>query len=110
MVVPGRGVKILVQKPDETVFSVNAGRPVDARISTLYYPRWKAEVNGLPEEVRIGNDGATLVAIPAKSSTARIWFQEPWFIVRAGHLSIGIWLFFILGGFALAAANSRKQE
>jgi hypothetical protein len=63
-------------QPYERDFIVEAGNGTNARVATLFYPRWQAEVNGSPVELTPDENGAILVPIPDGKATVRVWFQE----------------------------------
>ncbi len=58
-------------------FSVAAGKPLSARIGILYYPHWRAKVNGVDAETYAANDGALTLDLPAEESQVELYFAEP---------------------------------
>ena len=81
-------------QPTERFFTVGEGEPVRARVATLYYPHWKASVNGVSVEPQAGADGALLIDVPGEKSVVRLWFEEPRKIVAARYVSLSTWLAF----------------
>jgi uncharacterized membrane protein len=92
----GRKAEIAEWNQNERVFTIEAGANQNrARIATLFYPHWKATVNGAPVVPELAGDGAMRIAIPAEKASVRIWFDEPFHIKLAFYLSACIWVFFL---------------
>jgi 4-amino-4-deoxy-L-arabinose transferase-like glycosyltransferase len=72
-----RSVSLLSWEPLRRSFKVDSGKPIEARIRTLYYPHWVATADGERLRVRADHDGALLVSLPAPSITVSLEFQEP---------------------------------
>jgi hypothetical protein len=94
----GRKIEIQKWQPTERVFALTEGNNGEARIATLFYPHWKASVNGIATPLKISDDGAILVSVPAKQSEVKIWFEEPSKIAAAKYLSLFTWLLFAGAG------------
>lgn len=87
-----RPAQIISWQPAERRIEFPAGNPTAARISTFYYPHWRATVNNQPAEVKSDDNGAIIIALPAEAADVKIWFQEPVPVRIASYLSIFIWL------------------
>jgi 6-pyruvoyl-tetrahydropterin synthase related domain len=58
-------------------FEVGPGPSTDARVSTYYYPHWRATANGKALATRPGPDGALLISLPPEQVTIDLEFREP---------------------------------
>lgn len=87
-----RAFEIISWQRTSRAFKVDAGQPIDVRVSTFYYPYWKAIVNG--KEVVIGKDtdGTMLIPLPAEDANVDLHFREPAFISVAKVISLLTWL------------------
>ena len=103
-----RATKIIEWESAERVFRVESGRAGTVRISTLFYPHWKASVNDVPSKLILNGDGTMGVSLGSDPSLVRVWFEEPWFINRAFLLSVSVWIFFLLSGIFLGIVGLRK--
>ena len=72
-----REVKINIWDKQTREFEIEAGKPLNARLATFYYPFWQAEINGKPVELQKSDDGTILVPVQSEKSTVKIFFQEP---------------------------------
>jgi hypothetical protein len=99
-----RQVEISAWRPTERVFTVAEGDAVGVRVATLFYPHWKASVNGVLTAPQISSDGVIIIEVPNEESHVNIWFEEPAHIKRALYVSAAVWLFF-----ALAAIYSMRR-
>ncbi|MFL6375686.1 MAG: 6-pyruvoyl-tetrahydropterin synthase-related protein [Pyrinomonadaceae bacterium] len=101
VVMPGREVQIKTWSPFERSFVVAPGTATAATIKTWYYPRWQAEVNGLPVELRPDANGALSINIPPDSSDVSVRFVEPATARIAAVISLLAWLAVLFSAFAL---------
>ena len=83
------------------VFQLNPGQSGQASIATLYYPHWKAQVNGRLVEVTPSEIGLIAFPVTEEESEVRVYFEEPASIITAYYLSAFGWLL-ILAFFALS--------
>ena len=87
-----RQTTIISWKP-EIVAKVNEGLETKVRISTFYYPHWKATVNEIPVTVEKDENGVILIPVPAEESNVKLYFEEPLIVKIACFLSILGWIF-----------------
>lgn len=100
LIANGRNPNVKLWKPEERNFTIEDGEPTNVRVATIYYPYWKATVNGKAAEVKLADDGAILIPIGTEKSEVRLWFEEPARVQNAAVLSKVTWLvFFVLGLF-----------
>lgn len=92
VVVNGRTFEVKTWAANERIFTVNDGDAGDAAVATLYYPHWKAEINGQPTEVVSGATGLITFPIPAEKSEIRLYFQEPSQVTTFQYVSFFAWL------------------
>lgn len=104
-----RLTKIIKWEPTERIFRLEPGEAGTIRISTLFYPHWKASVNDVPSKLILNGDGTMGVTPGSNASLVRLWFEEPWFIDRAFLLSGSVWIFFLLSGLFLCIVNLKKR-
>jgi hypothetical protein len=88
-----RQTDIIEWKPEERTFYVSKGPATTARISTFYYPHWKATINEDPVNIEMDENGVMLILLPDEESTVKIIFQEPMTIIIASIISGVTWLF-----------------
>jgi len=101
VVAGARRVEIQTWRAAERNFTVAEGNPASARVATLFYPHWKASVNGTLTAPQISDDGVILVPVPSEKAQVKIWFEEPSKIVLAKYLSLFTWLAFACAGIFL---------
>lgn len=85
----------------ERIFTINEGQSGKGFVATLYYPHWKATINGRPVEVTAGETGLISFPVPAEKSEVRLFFQEPSHVIKTYYLSGFAWFFLfilLLGG------------
>jgi hypothetical protein len=58
-------------------FEVGPGSSMDARVSTFYYPHWRATENGRALATHPDPDGALLISLPPEPVTIDLEFREP---------------------------------
>jgi hypothetical protein len=83
---------------DERSFTVQTLEATNARVSTFYYPYWKATVNDEPVEVRMDQNGAIVIPVQGGLSSVALRFEEPPVKTWAGVVSLTIWLLFLFVG------------
>lgn len=110
VVASGREISIERWEPERRLFRVSEGPPVDARVATLFYPHWKAEVGGRPVNTRGSEDGAILVPLPAGERLIEVWFEEPTYVPTAEWVTAVSWIIlFVFGGVAAVRRSSRER-
>jgi hypothetical protein len=73
----GIEVKRTLKATNEQTFDVNATSAGRIVLNTVYFPGWRAEVNGQPIELGITSpEGLIAVQVPAGPSTVRIVFEN----------------------------------
>lgn len=72
-----RSTSVISWEPLHRLFKVDSGKPIEARIRTLYYPHWVATANGKLLPARADHDGVLLISVPEPSVTVSLEFQEP---------------------------------
>ncbi len=83
-------------------FRVEAGQPGYLVLSEVWYPGWRATVNGQPATVLRADYALRAVAVPAGTSTVHLWFApESW---RWGWMAFGLGVLLFL---AVMVAGSR---
>ena len=72
-----RSIKIDRWAPEDRVFEVSAGEPIEARIRTFFYPHWTAISDGHLLSTRPDKDGILLVSLPQDAASVHLVFREP---------------------------------
>jgi hypothetical protein len=87
-------VQTVAQQPNALTLQVNASAPGLVVISDVWYPGWRATVNGAAAPVEQVNLALRGVAVPAGVSTVELWFApDSW---RIGLLAAAVgWLLLI---------------
>jgi uncharacterized membrane protein len=93
---PGRTVEVMTWSPERREFTVFEGRPTTVRISTFYYPYWKASVNGVPVEISKGENGVIELDAPPEKADIQVAFALPTSERIARFISLIGWLFLIV--------------
>lgn len=70
---------------------------MNARVSTFYYPVWKARVNGQRIEISIDERGVILVPISADKFYLELIFDEPLLNKASSISSLLVWLLILVG-------------
>ena len=96
--ISGKGqYELLDWKSAKRVIKVKAATPVELRISTFYYPGWKATINGIETPVRVENHtGAMMIDIPDGEHILVMTFEDTLLRNIAKFISIGTWLMIVL--------------
>jgi uncharacterized membrane protein YfhO len=76
----------------DRTFTLEAGTSGQVEIATLYYPHWKAEVNGQTVEVSPSRIGLISFPVSSEKSEVKVYFEEPNFVKTAYLLSAFGWL------------------
>lgn len=105
---PGGEVKIQKWDPEERTFRVSGGEPLEARIATLYYPHWKADIDGRPVRIEESEEGVIRIPVPEGDSRVRLWFEEPAYIRAAEWTSAITGLLLI--AFLVGSMIRRKER
>lgn len=72
-----RTVAVTTWEDERRTFQIGAGQALEARVRTLFYPRWVASVEGKPLPVRAAPDGALLISLPQDAVNVHLEFREP---------------------------------
>ncbi|MEK7723251.1 MAG: 6-pyruvoyl-tetrahydropterin synthase-related protein [Acidobacteriota bacterium] len=80
----------------ERIFTVNEGESTQILVATLYYPHWKATVNGNPVEITPNEGGLISIPLSNEKSEVHIFFQEPLHVMRAFYISGFAWIIFLV--------------
>lgn len=96
VVIDNRNFEIKEWKATERNFVISAGNAGQAEMATMYYPHWKATVNGQPAEVTPSEAGFISFYVPAEKADVQISFQEPSHVITAYYISGFAWII-ILG-------------
>jgi len=88
LVVAGnRGISIRQWDGPDREFIVSEGEPMTARIAVLYYPHWRALINGQSVPVK-SVDGALSIDLPSISSEVKLAFVEPSYSLASRYVSL----------------------
>lgn len=68
-------VRITVDTPHEVILETESEAPAAVVLADTWYPRWRAEVNGEPAEVRVANGWMRAVTTPPGKSTVRFFYD-----------------------------------
>jgi len=79
--------KILSYRPDEILIQADAAAPGYLFLSEIFYPGWKASVDGRPVTIMRGNYLFRVIPIPEGKHRIRV-FYDPWSV----KLGVGITL------------------
>lgn len=88
----GRSIQIDHWAAANRSFTVGEGEEVAASLTTFYYPRWRASVNGKDTPVRIGSHGQIEVPLPNAAARVELNFVEPYYVELAATVSALAWL------------------
>jgi hypothetical protein len=99
-----RKVTIDSWQPERRVFQVGAGESASARVRTFFYPHWVATAEGKNLAVSHDDDGALLIALPAKGGKVTLAFQEP---MRAHYVAVLTAIGWIIIGLLLLRRRQR---
>lgn len=69
-------VNITRRTPDLMKLEVENHRPAILTFSEIYYPEWKARVNGKPAEIMRANYCLRAIALPAGKHNVTIWYDR----------------------------------
>jgi uncharacterized membrane protein len=107
-----RIIEIRNWQPTQKIVKVSAGETNSLILAAIYYPHWRAEVNGISVQVQNNGDGLISVPIPVKESIVNLYFQEPFAVRTASVISVFTWLILIAGiipGFFINLKNGHRQ-
>jgi len=96
--ISGKGqYELLDWKSAKRVIKVKAATPVELRISTFYYPGWKATMDGIETPVRVEHlTGAMIIDIPEGEHILVMTFEDTLLRIIAKFISIGTCLMIVL--------------
>jgi len=106
-----RSVAVDTWSATEKQFAIGSGGETVARVATLYYPHWTAEVNGTPTAVSPTENGLISLHVPAETVQVTLRFEEPAVVKAAFWVSGVLWfLTLILGAFALISSLQQRKR
>jgi hypothetical protein len=105
----GRENSIVEWTPTEKEFVVRAGVGEKAEVAALYYPHWKASINGQPVPVSPTESGLISIEIPTELSRVDLKFEEPLKIKAAFWISGLAWLTVIILFIVGLALGGRRE-
>jgi hypothetical protein len=108
VVLNDRNHELGIWSATEKSFTLEAGEAGQAQVATLYYPHWKAFVNGQSVETSPTETGLISLAIPAEQSEVRIQFREPRRVVAFYYVAGLAWM--ILGIFLIGNLYKTRQR
>lgn len=94
--IDGREAAVTVWENETREFSVAAGASGKLRVPLIYYPHWKATINGLPAEVLKGADGTVNLDLPENFSNVRLFFEEPLPSLWSRKVSVAAWFLMLM--------------
>lgn len=103
----GRNYNINKWDSEFREFVVEPGASQKIKVTTFYYPYWKAFVNQKPVEIEAGSDGTILIPIGEEQATVELRFVEPFMLQFALAVSLLTWLF-LLVSLSYFYLNNRK--
>ena len=108
--ISGKGqYELLDWKSAKRVIKVKAATPVELRISTFYYPGWKATMDGIETPVRVEHlTGAMIINIPDGEHVLDMKFEDTLIRFVARLISVGTCL--IVGFLLYVHVLSRKAD
>lgn len=78
--------------PSERNLTIQAGESGQAVLATMYYPLWKATVNGQPIEVVSSETGLISFSVPAEESQIRVYLEQPSYVLWSFYISGFAWI------------------
>ncbi len=105
----GREVAVTVWENENREFSVAAGKSGRLRVPLIYYPHWKATINGLSAEVLKGADGSVNLQLPENFSNVRLFFEEPPKSLWSRKVSVAAWILMLLIFFIQLLLSKKHQ-
>ena len=109
MSVTGRESSIENWTPTDKEFAVQPGVGETAEVASLFYPHWKASINGQPVAVSPTESGLISIEIPPELSRVDLKFEEPPKVKAAFYISGLAWLTTIIL-FVVGFASGRRRE
>ena len=95
LVINNRQTEFKTWKATERVISIKSGEAGQATLATLYYPHWKAVINGQPAEVTSSETGLISFPVPAEETDVYLHFQEPQKVLIGFYISGLAWILFL---------------
>ncbi len=68
-------VRITVDTPQEIILGTSSRSTAVVVLADTWYPRWRAEVNGVPTDVNVANGWMRAVTVPPGDSTVRFYYD-----------------------------------
>lgn len=103
-----RHASITNWEPLDREFTVEPGDAANVRVATLFYPHWRAEVNGIAVQPEADENGVLLIPTPGERSAVRLSFVEPGYVQTAKYLSVLTWMFLLGTAFTLWLRARRR--
>ena len=105
--IPERQAQTDYWTAEERKITVQSGKTSQLRVSTFYYPYWKAQINGAAAEVSPDENGAMILEIPPEKSEVLLKFEEPFYLHTAFYIAIFGW--FLVGLILIFSAFTNFQ-
>lgn len=84
-----------VRSATERIYEFSGDGETAVRLPLFYYPHWRAEINGKPEEIKISGDGAVLLEIPRGEAYVKLEFVEPLIVKLSVFVSLFAFVFIV---------------
>jgi uncharacterized membrane protein YfhO len=101
--------EIVSYSPDRIVVSTETGGPAYLLLSEVYYPGWKAFVDGNPVRVLRGNYLFRVVEIPGGSSRVELVFSPLSIKLGTGISIFGVFMFLNVLVYHFKKGRIRRQ-
>lgn len=105
-------IQLIQYEPNHLVYTVSTPTEALALFSEIYYPQWRATLNGEPIEIGRANYVLRAIALPAGKHTLEMTF-DPTSIKYTEAVAYGA-IILLLGGFVLIiiqkVTNRKKKE
>ncbi|MFO7626887.1 MAG: hypothetical protein R6V62_06495 [Candidatus Fermentibacteraceae bacterium] len=80
-------VRITVDTPHEVILGTSSRSTAVVVLADTWYPRWRAEVNGIPTEIHVANGWMRAVTVPPGDNTVRFHYDGS-DVILGRHVSI----------------------
>lgn len=105
-----RIIEIQNWQPTQKIVKVSAGETDSLIFAAIYYPHWRAEIDGQLVEVQNNGNGLISVPLPAHETIVNLYFREPFAVRIASVISILAWLILISGFFLAFFLTNKKPS
>jgi len=103
-----RAVRIIEWSDQKRIFEVEAGAPVEARVSTFFYPHWIASANSQTLSTYPAADGTLLISLPPDKLIVNLEFREPARTKLSATISIISWT--LVGALIIFASFTKRRD